>query len=117
LEDRIRGHFNQKIEGDNYYFAGLEFYYPIIEEIHVDLKFIPIIPNRLLSYRIGFYTQIFAETGAAQKKGQPFTFSNFKSGYGAGLTLLILPYNVLRVDFALNEYKKFETILTLGISF
>ena len=117
LEDRIRGHFTEKIEGNNYYFAGLEFYYPIIEEIHVNLSFIPIIPNRLLSYRIGFYTQIFAETGAAQKDGQPFTFSNFKSGYGAGLTLLILPYNILRADFALNEYRKFETILTLGISF
>ena len=117
LEDRIRGHFTQKIEGDNYYFAGLEFNYPIIEEIHLNLKFIPIIPDKLLSYRIGFYTQMFIETGAAQIKGQPFTFSNFKSGYGAGFTLLILPYNVLRVDFALNEYKKFETILTLGISY
>lgn len=117
VDDKIRGHFNQKMEGDNYYFGGIEMSYPIIKEMNIDLTFIPIVPDALLSYRIGFYIQTFIETGAAQIKNVPLKFSDFKSGYGAGLTLLILPYNILRVDFALNEYKKMEIILNLGISY
>jgi outer membrane protein assembly factor BamA len=117
LDDKIRGHYNKKIEGNNYYFTSLQLYYPIIDELNIDLTFIPLIPKQLLSYRIGFYTQIFIETGAAQLKGKPLTFSDFNSGYGAGLTLLILPYNVARIDFALDEYKNLETIFNLGISF
>lgn len=117
LDDKIRGHFTQKYEGDNYYFSGLEFYYPIIKELNVDLTFIPIIPDQLLSYRVGFYTQMFVEAGVAQVKGIPLKFSDFKSGYGAGITLLFLPYNVFRIDFALDEYKHLETLINIGISY
>ncbi len=117
VDDKIRGHFNQKMEGNNYYFGGIEMAYPIIKEMNIDLTFIPIIPDALLSYRVGFYIQTFIETGAAQIKNVPLKFNDFKSGYGVGFTLLILPYNILRIDFALNEYKKMETILNLGISY
>ena len=117
LDDKIRGHYFEKIEGNNYYFTGLELNYPIINELNIDLRFIPLIPDKLLSYRIGFWTQVFAESGAAQEKEIPLTFSDFRSGYGAGITLLILPYNVMRIDFALDEYKNLETIFNLGISF
>ena len=68
---KIRGHYSQKFEGDDYYFGSLEFYYPIIKELNFDLTFIPIIPDELLSYRVGFYTQIFAETGLAKLKDEP----------------------------------------------
>lgn len=117
VDDKIRGHINQKLEGDNYYLGGIEMAYPIIKEMNIDLTFIPIIPAALLSYRIGFYIQTFIETGVVQTKNVPLKFSDFKSGYGAGFTLLILPYNILRFNLALNEYKKMETILTLGISY
>lgn len=117
VSDKIRGHYDQKYEGRDYLFSGVEFYYPIVEELNVDLTFIPIIPDQLLSYRLGFYTQIFAETGAASYKNDPLTFSSFKSGYGAGLTFLILPYSVLRVDFAFDEYKNLQVVMDVGISF
>jgi len=117
LRDKIRGYFTKKIEGNNYYLTKLEFYYPIIDELNIDLTFIPIIPDQLLSYRIGFYTQLFFESGAVQIKGKPLTFSDFYSGYGTGITLLILPYNVFRIDFALDKYRNLETIFSLGISF
>jgi outer membrane protein assembly factor BamA len=117
LNDRVRGHYNTKFEGNYSYFGALEIYYPIIDELNVDLTFIPLIPKQLLSYRIGFYTQVFIETGAAQLKGEPLTSANFKSGYGIGLTLLLLPYTVARVDFALDEYQNLQTIFNIGISF
>jgi outer membrane protein assembly factor BamA len=114
---KIRGHYDEKFEGRDYYFGSLEFYYPIIEELNIDLTFIPIIPDQLLSYRIAFYTQVFAETGITKLKNEPIAINKFNSGYGFGITLLILPYQVLRIEMAFNEQMKSEFILNLGISF
>ncbi|MBP9581232.1 MAG: BamA/TamA family outer membrane protein [Ignavibacteriaceae bacterium] len=114
---KIRGHYNEKYEGNDYYFGSTEFYYPIIKELNIDLTFLPIIPDALLSYRVGFYTQIFAETGLAKLRDEPFAINKFNSGYGFGITLLILPYQVLRVEAAFNEQMKSELIIDLGISF
>ena len=77
----------------------------------------PIIPNQLLNYRIGFYTQLFAETALARFKDQPFALNRFNSGYGFGLTFLVLPYQILRVEVAFNEKFESQLVLDLGISF
>jgi len=115
--EKIRGHYFEKYEGRDYYLASTEFYYPIIEELNIDLTFIPIIPDQLLSYRIGFFTQIFAETGLAKYKDEPFAINKFYSGYGLGLTFLLLPYQVFRVEVAFNEKFESQLILDLGVSF
>ncbi|MDP2365699.1 MAG: BamA/TamA family outer membrane protein, partial [Ignavibacteria bacterium] len=70
VDEKIRGHYSKKYEGNDYYFGSVELIYPIIEELNIDLTFIPIIPDQLLSYRVGFYTQIFAETGIAKLKNE-----------------------------------------------
>ena len=115
--EKIRGHYFEKFEGDDYYLTSFEFYYPIIEELNIDLSFIPIIPDKLLSYRIGFYTQVFAETGLAKYKDDPLAINKFNSGYGLGLTLLILPYSILRVEMAFDEQFQSQFIFDLGVSF
>lgn len=117
VNERIRGHYFDKFEGDDYYFGSVELYYPIIEELNIDLTFIPIIPDKLLSYRVGFYTQIFAETGLAKYKSEPLAINKFNSGYGLGITLLLLPYQIFRVEVAFNELFESQLILDLGISF
>ena len=116
-DEKIRGHYFEKFEGNDYYITSLEFYYPIIEELNVDLTFIPLIPDELLSYRIGFYTQIFAETGMAKYKYEPFAINRFNSGYGLGITFLLLPYSVFRFDVAFDEQFNSQFIFDLGISF
>lgn len=116
-DEKIRGHFSKKYEGDDYYFGSVEFYYPIIEELNIDLTFIPIIPDQLLSYRLGFYTQIFAETGIAKYKDEPLAINKFNTGYGLGITFLVLPYQILRIEVAFNEQMESQLILDLGISF
>jgi outer membrane protein assembly factor BamA len=115
--EKIRGHSGKKFEGNDYYLGSIELYYPIIDELNIDLTFIPIIPDQLLSYRVGFYTQVFAETGMAKLKSEPFAINKFNSGYGLGFTLLLLPYQVLRVEVAFNENMNSQLILDLGISF
>lgn len=117
IDEKVRGHLSKKIEGKEYYFGSLEFYYPIIEELNIDLTFIPIIPDQLLTYRVGFYTQIFAETALARFEDQPFALNRFNSGYGLGVTFLVLPYQVFRVEVAFDENLKSQLVLDLGISF
>jgi len=117
VEQKIRGHVSQKYEGDDIYIGSLELAYPIIEELNIDLSFIPIIPNKLLSYRLGLYLQSFMETGIAKYKYQSFALNRFASGYGFGATLLVLPYQVLRFEVGFDEKSNAELILDLGISF
>jgi outer membrane protein assembly factor BamA len=117
VDQKIRGHISQKYEGDDIYIGSLEFTYPVIEELNIDLSFIPIIPNKLLSYRFGLYLQSFAETGIAKYKKQPFALNRFVSGYGFGITFLVLPYQVFRFELGFDEKSNSEIILDLGISF
>jgi outer membrane protein assembly factor BamA len=116
-QERIRGHFNDIQEGNNLYIGSVEFYYPLIKDINVNLDFIPLLPKSLLSYRVALYSQLFGDAGAAKLRHRKLEFNDFQSGYGLGLTLLILPYNILRFEFALDEYHHGEFIFDLGLSF
>ncbi len=117
FEDRIRGYFTRKIEGNHFYFSSVEFFYPLIEELNIDLDFIPIIPEQLLKYRVALYTQIFGDAGTAFYKNQALSLNRFKSGYGIGITFLVLPYNLLRIEYAFDNFGKTEWILDLGVAF
>jgi outer membrane protein assembly factor BamA len=116
-QERIRGHFNDVREGNYYYIGSAEFYYPLIKDINVNLDFVPLLPKSLLSYRIALYSQLFGDAGAAKLRHQKLNINDFQSGYGLGLTLLILPYNVARFEFALDELGQHEFIFDLGLSF
>ncbi len=116
-QERVRGHFNDVQEGNNYYIGSAEFYYPLIKDINVNLDFVPLIPKSLLSYRIALYSGVFGDAGVAKLRHQKLNFNDFQSGYGLGLTLLILPYNAVRFEFALNELGYSEFIFDLGLSF
>jgi len=114
--ERVRGHFTQRSEGNNLYLSQLEFKYPLMKEINIHLD-LPIIPEALLTYRIEMYAQIFADGGVTQLRGKSINLSRAFSGYGFGLTTLILPYNIARLEFAMNEFGKSEIVFDLGISF
>ena len=116
-DERIRGHYTELMEGNNYYIGSLELFYPVLKDISINFDFIPIIPKELLSYRIALYTQVFGDAGTTKLKGEPLFFRNIISGYGAGLTLLILPYNVVRFEIGLDEYHHSEFILNVSGSF
>ncbi|HVO74902.1 MAG TPA: BamA/TamA family outer membrane protein, partial [Ignavibacteriaceae bacterium] len=114
--ERIRGHFYQESEGNDYYIGSLEFFYPVIKDINISFDFIPIVPKELLSYRVALYSELFGDTGATKLKGKRLSLNNFNSGFGTGLTFLILPYNILRIELAFDEKFKSEWIIDLGAS-
>lgn len=116
-EERIRGHFTEVLEGNNYYLGSVELYYPIIKDFHLTLDFVPILPRELLSYRIALYTGLFSDAGATKFRGESLSLNDFKKGYGVGLALLILPYNVVRFEVGLDEYHNTEYLFNVAVSF
>lgn len=115
--ERIRGHFYQVSEGHHSYIGLLEFSYPVIKDINISLDFIPILPKELLSYRVALYSQLFGDTGATKMKESKLSLNDFNSGFGTGLTLLILPYSILRIEVGFDGDFNSEWIFDLGVSF
>lgn len=113
--ERIRGHFHDKMEGENIFGASAELRFPIIKSWYVTVPDIPI--PQFATWRFGLYAAVFADAGRLWNKHQPLTWNNMPSGYGAGLHFLF-PYSiVLRFDYALNELGHGEFIFDLGASF
>lgn len=116
-DEKIRGNYKLIQEGNNYYIGSLEMFYPVIRDFNLTLDFIPILPKELLTYRVALYLQLFGDTGATKFLGKSITLNDFRSGYGVGFNLLVLPYNILRFELAFDEYKNSEFIFGLGLSF
>ena len=117
FDERIRGHFYDEMEGNNYYLGTMELFYPLLKDIHINFDFVPLLPKALLSYRVAIYAELFGDAGAAKFRGESLSINDFNSGYGAGLTLLILPYNVIRFEVGLDEYHNAEFIFNVTASF
>ena len=116
-EDRVRGYYYTKREGNSSYLTSVELDYSLIKDLNVNLNFIPLLPKSLFSYRIAIYAELFADAGLTKLKGETTALKNVDSGYGAGLTFLILPYSVFRIEYALNDLGRSQWILGIGTSF
>lgn len=117
FEEAVRGHFRTEREGNNYYIGSVELNHPIIRDINISLDFIPLLPRELVTFRLALYAQMFADMGATQYRGDPIVLKDFDKGYGIGLSLLLLPYNVVRFELAFDEYRNTEFIFDLAVSF
>jgi outer membrane protein assembly factor BamA len=115
--ERVRGYLHDVLEGNDYYLTSLEFFHPLVKDIDISLDFIPIVPKQFLSYRVALYSEIFGDAGAVKQRVKSINIRDFDSGYGFGLTFLILPYNILRIELAFNDKLNSEIVLDLGISF
>ncbi len=114
--DKIRGHFFSKREGKSVYTTSIETYYILFKDWHLEFD-LPLIPKSLTSYRIGLAFQIFADAGVAMSPGDTFSWDQSLKGYGVGITVLSLPYNVARIEVAFNERRVAQLILDFGILF
>lgn len=118
LSERIRGYFSDgESEGNDRFIGSVEINYPIIEETRINLYFIPILPKSLLSYRVAVIAGLFGDTGVTRNSGDPLLIKDFNTGYGTGLSFLLLPYFICRLEFAINDNGQTEWIFDLGASF
>ena len=112
----IRGHITEDREGNNSLLGSVELSYPIIKEWHFGLK-LPLLPKRLTTARIGLQFNIFGDTGSTYNNGERISINKFDSGWGFGLTILFLPYNAIRFEYAFNEQMKGEFNIGSGFAF
>jgi len=103
-------------EGNNALIGSVEFGYPLLKEWNFNAD-LPIIPNSLTRARIAIIFEIFADAANTFNNGDKLLINDFNSGYGFGLTFLILPYVSFRTEYAWNEMGKGEFLLESGISF
>ncbi len=112
----VRGHKNDLREGNNYILSSFEIVHPLVKNWNISLD-LPVLPKKLTSARVEIYISGFADAGVVYNNGDKIKIPNFDAGYGFGMTVLILPFNAVRFEYAFNEYKKGEFILGTGFSF
>jgi len=113
----IRGRRDIQREGNNLVKGSVELFTPILEDLNFRLK-LPIIPKSLTSGRIGIYFGIFADVGTVlNNNNQGIALDMLSAGYGAGITILVLPYNSIRFEYAFGQKNKGEFSIDTGISF
>lgn len=114
--EKIRGHYKDYMEGHNSLLSSVELSLPILSEWNISLK-LPLIPQSLTSARVGIYLTTFFDTGTTFDNNHRIKLEKFYSGYGFGLTFLVLPYNAFRFEYAINELGKGEFVIASGFSF
>jgi outer membrane protein assembly factor BamA len=115
-DENIRGHSLEKSEGNNLVISSFELSYPIINDFNFSIK-LPLIPRSLTSARIGIFMTAFTDAGQAFNNAYNIKLKNFYAGYGVGITILILPYNAFRFEYALGDNGKGEFLFGTGFAF
>ncbi|MCX7876234.1 MAG: hypothetical protein N2321_08730 [Melioribacteraceae bacterium] len=115
-EDKIRGYNNLFFEGQNSFLTSYEVALPILKEWNLSFD-LPLIPKSLTSARIGIYTSIFFDSGITYKNINEIKLSKFNSGYGIGLIILILPFEIVRLEYSFNKFGKGEFVIANRYSF
>lgn len=117
LGQRIRGHWDEQQEGNDLFIGSLEMDYWILNDYRLNLYWIPLLPNSLLSYRVGLVWELFVDTGNTRLNGEPLALNQFSTGYGTGVSILLLPYFSMRIEYAVNEQFEGQWIFDIGASF
>ena len=109
--ERIRGHFDEVVEGENLAGASAELHVPLLPVRYLKLD---LLPEGFNLWRFGVSGALFGDAGTAWFRDTKFSTGNLTKGYGGGIHLL-LPYSVvLRIEYAWDEQRNGELIIDLG---
>lgn len=114
--DRIRGHFNEIMEGDQILGTSAEVHIPLLPPRYYRLVDMPIEQFRDIRYALNL--AFFADAGTVWYRHEKLNLRSVLSGVGGGLHLLFAYSYVIRLEYAFSE--KFRTggaIITIGASF
>lgn len=114
--ERLRGYFNEIFENHSLNLSTIELRFPLVEKFLLSLDF-PIIPKSLLTYNLSFDFHLFFDSALMWDKNDKLANKKFKNGYGAGISILILPYRSINFELAYNSELKPEFIIDLKTPF
>lgn len=115
-EEKIRGYNNVYFEGKNSLLTSIELSYPILNEWNFSLD-LPLIPKSLTIARIGIYASAFFDAGSSFDKFSLLKITKLSSGYGFGISILVLPFETFRVEYSFNKFGKGEFVIANRYSF
>ncbi|MBS1517694.1 MAG: hypothetical protein JSS91_06375 [Bacteroidetes bacterium] len=105
--DIIRGYRNTVLEGENKLGIFSEVRIPVIDPVFLKGSSLPIVKSisalKNLNYKFGLYATVFYDLGSVWYQKDNFFKTQFRSGYGVGLNM-ILPFGFVgRTDFCLRQ--------------
>ncbi len=113
--ERIRGHFNEIVEGENIVGGTTELRVPILTPRYFVFPY-AVIPE-LGIWRYGLFVSIFADVGKTWFRDEGFSARKWYAGTGVSVDLL-LPYSIIvRGAYAIGDGGNSEFILDFGTSF
>ncbi|MCF8414189.1 MAG: hypothetical protein K9G44_12285 [Melioribacteraceae bacterium] len=112
----VRGHKQNQRDGNNLILTSVETSFSIVDEFEFSYE-LPAIPKSLTSARLGVQFSFFYDAGLTYNQGAKVFKQNWDHGFGFGITILVLPFNALRVEYAFNEDKSGEIVFGAGFAF
>ncbi|MDZ7374661.1 MAG: hypothetical protein ONB23_11920, partial [candidate division KSB1 bacterium] len=113
-EERVRGHFFTRREGEGQALFSLEWKHVLLPLRYWDSP----LPSVLLpTLKFGLNLALFADGGVVWRQGQLPWRLRWLRGCGAGLHLRLPYIEVLRLEAAVNEKGRLQAIVDIGSSF
>jgi outer membrane protein insertion porin family len=113
-DDRIRGYFNNVVEGEDILGFSSELHLPIVPDHFFT---VPMLPPEFNVWKFGMGLALFGDAGTDWFRGQPHGLDTYERGYGAGVDFLLMFNAVVRFEYALNEVRKGQFIVEGGLSY
>ncbi len=114
--DRIRGHYNEILEGEQILGTSAELHIPLLSPRYYRVALMPI--EQFRDIRYAFNLVLFADAGTVWNRHNGPNIHAVTSGFGAGVHMLFAYSFVFRLEYAFREnFKGGEGIFNIGTSF
>ncbi|MFQ5601743.1 MAG: BamA/TamA family outer membrane protein [bacterium] len=114
---RIRGHFSERIAGENLLLGSAEFRFPIRKITYHNWGPFQSMGSYGSNFRFGVSAGLFFDTGAIWLQEDTLAKNTFISGWGAGLHVFLPYQNILRLEYGFNEDWQGQFIVDLFMTF
>jgi len=110
-EERVRGYFSKKFEGENRVLFSSSLRFPLIPLRYYNVGDLAELQN----LKFGISGSIFMDSGYIWNQGDTFDGSNLNTGFGVGLLFHLPIINIVRLEYAFDEKGRAEYILDLYV--
>ncbi len=117
-EERIRGQFHQKHEGENLIIGGIEYRFPIVTIRYFDMEelALPGFEEYYRNLKFGISAGLFYDYGAIWDQDETLSKRHYLYGFGAGLHFHLPYIEIFRLEIGFDKKFNHEYIAEIGIA-